>query len=67
MYDYEIENILKQNQNNIDSETYLHICSTSPQLDHIHYEPYGNYFEMWSNTGTYFRFTVYHKEETHYD
>lgn len=61
MYDWEITQILQQNQNNIDSETYLHICSTSPQLNHIKYDPYGNFFEMWSNGGTYFKFTVVNK------
>lgn len=67
MYDWEITQILQQNNNNIDSETYLNICRTSPQLNHIKYEPYGNYFEMWSNDENYFKFTVYHKEETHND
>ena len=63
MYDWEITQILQQNQNNIDSETYLYICSTSPQLNHIKYEPYGNFFEMWSKYGNYWKFTVYHEEE----
>lgn len=62
MYDWEITQILQQNQYNIDSETYLYICSTSPQLNHIKFELYGNYVEMWSEDGTYFRFTVYRKE-----
>lgn len=62
MYDWEINQILQQNQNNIDSETYLHICSTSPQINYIKYEPYGNFFEMWSNDGMHFKFTVYRKE-----
>lgn len=61
MYDWEITNILQQNQYKIDSETYLHICSTSPQLNHIKYEPYGNFFEMWSNEN-YWKFSVYRKE-----
>ena len=62
MYDWEITKILQQNQNNIDSEIYLHITSTSPQINHIKYDPYGNFFEMWSENGTYFKFTVCNKE-----
>lgn len=63
MYDWEITQILQQNQYNIDSETYLRICSSSPQLNHIKYNAYEQCYEMWSKEGNYFRFTVYYKEK----
>ena len=62
MYSYEIDNILKSKNYKIDSDTYLHICSTSPQLTRIKYNPYCSYFETWSNDNYYWKFNVYRKE-----
>lgn len=60
MYSKEIQQILDSNNYNINSETYINICSTSPQIVRTKYNPYGNYFEMWGND-EYWKFTVYRK------
>lgn len=62
MYSYQIDRILESNNYNINSETYLNICSTSPQIKEIKYSPYENCFEIWANDG-YWKFNVYRKEE----
>ncbi len=62
MYSYQIEQILESNNYNIDSETYLSICSTSPQIKEIKYSSFGHYFEIWASDG-YWKFSVYRKEE----
>lgn len=61
MYSYQIKQILESNNYNIDSETYLNICSTSPQINEIKYSPYSNCFEIWASD-VYWKFTVYRKE-----
>lgn len=62
MYSYEIQQILESNNYNINSETYLNILSTSPQIERVKYNPYGNYFETWASD-RYWKFSVYRKEE----
>lgn len=62
MYSYEITKILQEQNYNIDSKTYLHICNTSPQLTHIKYHPYENFFEMWDDKNNYWKFTVHRKD-----
>lgn len=59
MYSYEIADIMQRHNNNINADTYIHIIQTSPQINHIIYKPFGNYFEMWSNDGYYWKFTIY--------
>lgn len=60
MFSWEISQLLSENNYNIDSETYLNICATSPQLDHI---SCGQLFEIWSQDGYHWEFTVYRKEK----
>ena len=62
MYSYEISQILLENNYNIDSETYLHILSSSPQIRSVSYKPYGDYFEIVDDEHNYWKFTVYRKE-----
>lgn len=62
VYSREIENILKSRNYNIDSDTYINICSTSLQITHVKYDPYGQYFEIWTNDDCYWKFNVYRKE-----
>ena len=59
MYSYEIDQIMEQVNSHIGSDTYIDIIRTSPQINHIVYHPYGSYYEMWSEDGGYWRFTVY--------
>lgn len=46
MYSYEIQKILETNGYRISPGTYTDICSTSPQINHIKYDPYNNSFKM---------------------
>jgi hypothetical protein len=62
MFSWEITQIMESTNFNIDSKTYLHMCSTSPQINHIVYDPYSNNFEMWDEVGEHWIFTVYNKE-----
>ena len=63
MYSYEISQILSENNYNITSETYLHICSTSPQLSCVKYNAWSDSFEMWDRENNYWKFKVYEKGE----
>lgn len=62
MYSYEISNILIENNYNIPSNIYEMILS-SPQIDHVKYDSYGDYFEIWTDDGCYWKFTIYYLEE----
>ena len=62
MYSWEIDNIIKQNNYTISADTYINICSTSPQINYIHYEPYDNYFEIYTDDRYSWKFTVYRKD-----
>ena len=62
MYSCEIEEALRKHNYNIDSDTYIIICSTSPQIVRVKYDPYGQYFEIWTNDNYYWKFNVYRKE-----
>ena len=59
MYSYEITDIMQRHNNNINADTYIYIIQTSPQINHIIYRPFGDYFEMWSDDGYYWKFTIY--------
>lgn len=63
MYSWEISQTLLENNYNIDSETYLHILKTSPQIRSVGYKPYGDYFEIVDDEYNYWKFTVYRKGE----
>ena len=59
MYSYEIEELLKKCNYNIDSETFINMCRTSPQIDHIKYNPYEDNIEMWTNDNYNVKIKVY--------
>lgn len=61
MYSHEIEDELKNNNYCIDSNKYLYICNTSPQIHHIQYFPDGDYFHMDTKDNYHFEFKVYLK------
>lgn len=63
MYSYEIEQVLLECNYNLDSETYLYILKSSPQIRSICYRPYGDYFEMVDDEHNCWRFNVYRKED----
>lgn len=61
MYSYEIDKTLKSHNYNIDSETYIDMCSTSTQISRVKYDPYDNKYEIWTNDNYYWKFNVYRK------
>lgn len=62
MYSYEIDKILEFQNYNIDSETYINICDTSPQISRVKYDPYDNKYDIWTNDNFYWKINVYRKE-----
>ena len=58
MYSYEIDSIMKQNDYIISANTYISICSTSPQIIRTHYEAFGDYFEIYTEDSCYWKFRV---------
>ena len=53
MYSSEINQTLESQNYNIDSETYINICNTSPKISQIIYTSFENMFEMWTNDKYY--------------
>lgn len=62
MYSYEINQIIESQYYNIDSEIYMDICNTSPQISRVKYEPYDNKYEIWTNDNFYWKINVCRKE-----
>ena len=58
MYDFEIENFLRERQYAIGYKDFIYITRNSPQIDHIKYDPYNQEHEMWSTDGNYFKFQI---------
>ena len=62
MYSSEIDQIIESQYYNIDSETYIDICNTSPQISRVKYDPYDNKCEIWTNDNCHWKINVYRKE-----
>mgnify|MGYP001042865563 FL=1 len=62
MYSSEIDQIIESQYYNIDSETYIDICNTSPQISRVKYDPYDNKYEIWTNDNCHWKINVYRKE-----
>lgn len=62
MYSYEINKTLESRNYNIDSETYMDICNTSPQISRVKYDSYDNKYEILTNDNFYWKFNIYRKE-----
>lgn len=62
MYSWEINQIMESSNFNIDSETYLTILITSPQIRYVGYKSFGNYFEIVDDEQNCWKFNVYRKE-----
>lgn len=62
MYSYEINELLIRNNFRISTEVYWEICKSS-QVYRIKYNPYGDYIELWTSDGNYWKITVYDKKE----
>lgn len=61
MYSHEIEELLKLRNYIISSIEYINMIETSPQIDHIKYNPYSDEFETWTKDNYYFKYKVYRK------
>lgn len=61
MYSYEINQTLESKNYNIDSETYIDICNTSPQISRIKYDSYENKYEIWTSDNYFWKINVYRK------
>lgn len=61
MYDWEIQNFLRERDYKLESNEYFNICRTCPQIKHVKYNPFENCFEVWTDCN-YFKFSVYCKE-----
>ena len=60
MYDWELDDCLVSKNNIISNKEYKYICETCPQIDHVKYNAYGNYFDVWTKDGNHFMFQVYY-------
>lgn len=58
MYSYEIEEKLKSESYNIDPNTYIYICKTSPQIVRTKYNPFEENFDIWTNDNYHWTFKV---------
>jgi len=56
MYSYEIDQVIKSQNYNIDSKTYINICNTIPQISQIIYTSFENMFEFWTSDKYYWKF-----------
>lgn len=63
MYSWELTNYLTEHNCTLNQNEYLHICNTCPQIRRVKYEPYGNYFEIWTDDNGYFKFTVNYEKQ----
>lgn len=63
MYSYEIEQLLKIRNYLINSEEYLNIMKSSPQINHVKYSPYADEFETWTDDNYYWKYKVYRKDK----
>ncbi len=61
MYSYEIDQIIKSQNYNIDSELYIDICNTSPQISRVKYDQYDNKYEIWTSDNYSWKIDVYRK------
>jgi hypothetical protein len=46
MYSWEIQELMELRNYLLSVEEYLHICSTSPQIREVHYNPYEDNFNI---------------------
>jgi len=58
MYSHEIQALLDRNNHTISSDVYRDIVISSRQIDHVKYEPYGEYFQAWTSDGYSWEFRV---------
>lgn len=58
MYSHEIQEVMERYNYHLPAVEYLNIELTSPQISRVKYEPYGNFFEIWTKDGFYWKFDI---------
>lgn len=61
MYSHEIERLLKIKNYLISCSEYFEIISTSPQIDHVKYNPNDDTTEMYTNDNYHFKVKIKYK------
>ena len=62
MYSWEIQQLLELKKYLLNSKEYLKICSTSPQIIRVSYNPYDDIFYIKTNDGYEWTFKVRREE-----
>ena len=63
MYSYEIDSTMKQFNYTLPSYLYLQITDTSPQISSIKYSPYDGMYELCTDDGGHWIFSVYYAKK----
>ena len=63
MYSWEIQKLLELRNYLLNSEEYLNVCNTSPQINRISYNGYEDNFNMTTKDNYHFKFKVKRLEE----
>ena len=50
---------MEERNYNLSNKEYIYVCNTCPQINHVKYDAWSNRFEMWSDVGSYWNFSVY--------
>jgi len=58
MHSREIQDLLEHSNYKISSEVYKDIIVSSNQIDHVKYNPSGEYFQAWTDDGYQWQFDV---------
>lgn len=58
MYSHEIQNQLEKHSYSISSNEYIDICTNSPQIELIKYNPYSNRYTLSTDDGYAWEFEV---------
>lgn len=59
MYNWEIKDFLNKSNYFISYSMFLDIVRSSPQIDHIKYDPWKDCINMWDKDGNSFEFKIY--------
>ena len=60
MFSNEIDKLVKEHGYNLPCSVYLTLSpTTSPQITRIKYNPFSNQFEIWTDDGYYWKFSVW--------
>ena len=58
MYSHEVEQLLKVRNYLLTYKEFIQITKSSPQINHIKYNPFEDNIEMWTTDGYVFRLSL---------